>query len=212
MNKTVIFGTAAILGVSTLMHVSTAANLAKIDIHYERGLDAEFEADYHTARAEFEAAMSVAKAEEVPDAYISAITFNLGRMMGYTCDFDLAEDYLKEALALERYLDHRSQPNMTKRLSELARLSYDMGKFAESAAYYEDAILVLEELGISKVDPIGYANYLSDYAAVLDQIERLEDSSSIRDKSERLIRKNPKREAEFTPISYSTVCNGEDAR
>ncbi len=105
--------------------------------------------------------------------------YSYGRMVGYTCDFPEAEKLLVEALSLEETLPGPDRRNVTKRLSELARLSFDLEKFQESASYYERAIPIMDAVMLSE-DSIGYALYLNDYAQALDRIGEVRKSNEVR--------------------------------
>jgi tetratricopeptide (TPR) repeat protein len=173
--------------------------------HFDAGLIAEHRGDYAQARHHFEAALEQAEIGGLPQDYMSAVTYNLGRMVGYTCDFEEADRLLREALRLEQALRYPDQGMVAKRLSELARLSYDSGRVEDSVNYYERAIPILEQLGIARIDPIGYAMFLDDYALAMEAAGNAADR--VREKAAFLRDLNPGKQAEFAPVHYRSVCN-----
>ena len=144
-----------------------------------------------------------------PQNAISAATYNLGRMTGLTCNFPLAEQFLQEALNVEEQLPSPEPGNITKRLGELANISFALGKFEQSAAFYERAVPRLEQLGIIQDDPIGYALYLDGYANALDKARQATKSAEIRRRAISIREQSPLNTARFTPVYYHTVCSGK---
>ena len=100
-------------------------------------------------------------------------------MTGYVCEYAQAEALLVESLRLEETLGSPSPANLTKRLSELARLTYDEGKYGDAVGYYERAVPRLERMGVQQSDPLGYAAFLEDYVNSLKRVGRQEDATSI---------------------------------
>jgi tetratricopeptide (TPR) repeat protein len=173
--------------------------------HFDAGLRAEHRGNYTQARDHFEAALAQARIGGLPQDYISAATYNLGRMVGYTCDFAEADRLLRNALQLEETLQYPDRGMITKRLSELARLAYDTGRVSESVSYYERAIPILEELEIARIDPIGYAILLEDYALSLEAAGA--SSADVRAEAALLREMNPDKAPGFVPVYYRSVCN-----
>ena len=67
-----------------------------------------------------------------------------------------ATQMLVPSMSTSTALAEPNDANITMRLSELARLSYDMGDYQESADYFGQADEFLEQLSIESSDPIGY--------------------------------------------------------
>ena len=183
-----------------------------VDRYIESGVEHESAGDYVSARDSFEQALEFAKSSGAPVSYVSAALYNLGRMYGYTCDLAAAERYLVEALDAERALDEPDGGNITKRLSELARLSFDMGKYRRSADFYAEAVGYLDQTAIANEDPIGYADYLSAYAVVSDETGAADTARDMRKRAAGLHSENEGRTADFVPVEYRDVCGDQIAR
>jgi tetratricopeptide (TPR) repeat protein len=196
-------------GVLGLVFVLTACvpaiNQVNADRYYELGLQAEAARNWRSARQAYSRALANAKSSGAPVAYVSAVTYNLGRMTGYTCNYDEAEQLLLDALALEEKVLPINASNMTKRWSELGRLNYDQGKFKTAAIWYSKAIPELERLGVSSSDPIGFARFIEDHA---DALDKAGDSSATlwRERASTLRKANSSRSANFLPTYYRDVC------
>jgi tetratricopeptide (TPR) repeat protein len=200
---------AMLLGIAAcvvLAGCASAINLKTADDYFQAGLQAEQAGDYPRSREAFRRALINAKMGDVPPAFVSAVTYNLGRMTGYTCDFVQAEQLLLESLKLEQALPAPGPINITKRLAELARLYQDLQRHDESASFYARGVPELERLGILELDPIGYALYLDDYAKVLSQAGQAAKASEVAARAAGLRAKHPERRAGFVPLHFSSVC------
>ena len=184
----------------------SAINQTNAERYYAIGLDAEAAGNFAGAREAFKRAFINARSAGASPEYMSAVVYNLGRMYGYTCDYAGAELLLKDALDSERSLQHPTPGNITKRLSELARLTYDMQKYQDSVSYYDQAVPLLEELGMAEDDPVGYGRYLEMFAAALAQSGDRPRAESMRAKATKLLSEHPSQRAQFTPVLYSEVC------
>jgi tetratricopeptide (TPR) repeat protein len=185
---------------------ATEINYKNAQKYYEVGLSAEAVRNWSGAHEAFRRSLINARSAGAPQAFVSAATYNLGRMAGYICDYAQAEKLLLESLALERGLKMPDPGNITKRLSELARLYQDQGRFREAAAFYAQAVPELDRLGVSERDPIGYARYLEDYAESLAASGQVAEVVPIAARASELRTKHVTREASFTPIRYKEIC------
>ena len=183
-----------------------AADRRTADRIYDQGLRAESAGDYAGAREAFDRVLNEARAAGLGPEYVSAATYDLARMTGYTCDFVRAKELLLEALTLEQALPAPGPGNVTKRLSELARLSYDQGNFAESAAYYERVVPELERLGVLKLDPNGFANFLDDHALAISRSGNEQRADTIRAKASEVRSRNAGVPVRFRPVYYRDAC------
>lgn len=194
------------LAVLMLAGCATDINLKNAQRYYELGLRADAVRDYPSAREAFHRSFVNAQSGGATPAFISAVTYNLGRMSGYACDYPPAETLLLEALQLEQGLSSPEPANITKRLSELARLMYAQGKFKEASAFYERAVVVLDRLGVAEDDPIGIAVFLENYASALQKGGDAAAAREILVRASALRAKHVGRSAKFTPVYYQDVC------
>jgi hypothetical protein len=132
-------------------------------------------------------------------------TYELGRMTGYTCDYAEAETLLREALRLSELMEERFS-HRTAILSELARLTYDQGKLADSASFYEREIERLGRFQHVDRDPIGLANFVNDYAIVIERTGNVEVATQVQVRSDSILMNTAGRPALFTPLHYRDVC------
>lgn len=194
------------LAASSASALVGSINLKNAEKYYMLGLQLESRKDWSGAREAYSRALVNERSGGAPAALVSATLFNLGRMIGYTCDFPSAEESLQESLKTERALPNPGEANVTKRLSELARLTFDMGKFGDSVAYYREAVPSLEQLGVASKDPIGFATYLDAFAASLEASGEGADAAKVRERAAKLRSDNPGKSAGFVPVEYRDVC------
>ena len=178
-------------------------NRANAEKYHEWGSQAELTGDFSLAEQNYSRALWNARMGNVPRSGISLVTYNLGRVKGYLCKYDEAEQLLLEALQLEEQESGADSGLTSMRLFELARLSAARNRFDEAHQYYSRAIPVVRELDIESVDPIGFANVLSDFAKVLESLDQESAAEDAARESEQLIAAHPGRQAEFTPRPYN---------
>ncbi|WBY02410.1 hypothetical protein PE066_02425 [Ramlibacter tataouinensis] len=196
----------ALFGLAAIVSHALAADRQEAFRLYDLALRHEFAREYKEARAQFEASLASARAAGLGPSFESAATYNLARMVGYTCDFERANELLLEALELEQGLPRPNPGNLTKRVSELARLSFDRGQFAESATYYEQVIPELVRLGVLRQDPIGFAALLDDYALAESRAGNEASAQEARARSASIRSENPGKNAQFVPVHYREAC------
>lgn len=143
----------------------STSNMARF---HDAGLRAELARDYQTAEENYERALVWAGTEKVPPALLSLNLYNLGRMKGHGCKFDEARELLLTSLALEETAAPVSV-QVTSRLFELARLSYDRNRYAEALPFYAQAIPLVRQLKLENEDPLAFTDALQDYATALRQ-------------------------------------------
>ncbi len=184
---------------------ASSINHVNADRYYELALQAEANGNWAGARQAYSRALVNARLGGAQVGYVSAVTYNLGRMVGYECDYDEAERLLLEALSLEERVTPANTANLTKRWSELARLSFDQGKYKSSADWYAKAIPELERLGVLASDPIGFARYIEDYSDALDKASDVA-ATTWRKRASDLRNSNPTKSASFLPTYYRDRC------
>ena len=197
--------------VAVLASCAPQLNQYNADRYYDLGLEKEFSGDYAGAREAFRRALINAKSGKAQPSYVSAVLYNLGRMHGYTCDFESSDRLIVESLFAERALESPDPANITKRLSELARLSFDRQYFEQSTKYYSEVIPMLEKLGVLEDDPVGYAYFLEGYSNALERLGSTGAASEVYDRAKSLRTDNSGITAKFIPLEYRDVCSGSAA-
>ena len=203
MTKTVLISICVAFALSACV---SAINQKSADRYYEAGLQAESAKNWPLARQNYSRALVNARSGGAGMDYVSAVTYNLGRVTGYSCDYAQAESLLIESLALEQALPKPSVGNLMKRWSELGRLNFDQGKFKESAAWLSQAMSELERLNVPADDPIGFARFLEDAALAFEKSSGVSQAATLRSRADVLRIANPQRSANFLPTYYRDVC------
>jgi tetratricopeptide (TPR) repeat protein len=174
--------------------------------YYDLSLQAEAQRNWAGAYEGYRRALINYRSAGAPVAYISAATYNMGRMAGYTCKYKEAEQLLIESVSLEEQSSRPDPGNLTKRWSELARLYEAQEKFGEAAAYYSRAVPELERLGAPRSDPIGFADYLNAYAAALQASGKPGAALQTAQRATDLRTSSPTSIARFVPVTYKSIC------
>ncbi len=186
----------------TLCGCVSDINKKEANIHFEAARRFEFQKDFVSAREQYGKALIDARLAGADQTTISMLTYNYGRMSGYTCHFDEAEQMLLQALELEKGSTGPESSIYSMRLFELARLNYDRGQFDKSAKYYSQGIPIVEQLGVATSDPIGLANALREYGSALSNIGRTSAAAEALQNARRLEDANPGKKPGIVPERY----------
>lgn len=178
--------------------------------YHDLGMTAERSADYQLARHYYEMALDDAKKGHGDSGGISMVTYNLGRVTGYLCNYDKAHKLLTEALVMEEKVTGPKSGITSMRLFELARLHYDQRQYEYSLRYFERGIPIAEALDAEGRDPIAFANVLAEYADALEKTNHTDQASGVRNKAALLREKNHGKSARFVPVRYYQYCNRKD--
>jgi len=158
--------------------------------------------DWDTARRAFARAVVHAEQARVSPKIRAILTYEYGRMLGITCFFELAESELN----LAHDLDRQAGNSLRFTLSELARLNVDQQKFPAAIAYFERALAVMEQEGLSVHAPTGYADFLEEYAAALSATGRDADATVVAQKISAIRQANPGGESATDRTPYGKFC------
>ena len=181
-------------------------NLRTAQHYYQQGQQAEARKDYQAARIAYSRALLNAKLGEAPPAATSMLTYNLGRMEGYACNFSEAERLILDALAQEEKLSGPSSGLTSMRLLELARLNFDRGLYSQSLTYFERGVSAVEKLDIESSDPSGFALVLDDWAKALKESGEEEKAQGVLKRATSIRDRNPGKRPGFVPARYSPSC------
>lgn len=176
--------------------------------YHDAGLAAEQAGDFKTAERDYFRALINFRDGDLPESYLSMELYNLGRMEGYNCKYGDAKAHLLDALDREERLSGPESSLTTKRLFELARLSYDRGEYADAAIYYGRGIPAVRKLGIEKTDPLTLANALDEYATALRYAGRSEkEAKASVSAADALRASHPGEEAKYNFVRYTRRCD-----
>ncbi|KHK55792.1 hypothetical protein PI87_12300 [Ralstonia sp. A12] len=153
----------ALLMVVLLAGCASAVEERVSNNYMVQGAAAQARGDWDTARRAYARATVNADQARLPAGRRAILHYEYGRSLGVTCFFDQSEQELNAAYELDK---QAGQP-LYLSLIELARLSLDQQKFAQSVAYFERALPELDKAGAASSAPAGYADVLDEYAKAL---------------------------------------------
>ena len=153
----------ALLVVVLLAGCASAVEERISNNYMAQGAAAQARGDWDTARRAYARASVNADQAGLPAGRRGILHYEYGRSLGVTCFFDQSEHELNAAYELDK---QAGQP-LYLSLVELARLSLDQKKFAQSVEYFECALPELDKDGAASRAPAGYADILDEYAKAL---------------------------------------------
>lgn len=195
-------------GVPLLTGQSLAAardeNLAAMQRYAKNGFSAAQRGDWDKAREGFGKAVESAEKSDATDRRTMAVLyFEYGRALGVSCQFEEANLYLERA----RAADEAAGGPVHMSLVELARLKRAEHAFEEAELHYRTVMPMLAKQSIPTVDPIGYAEFLEEYADVLRQIGKGGNAVPLDLESQELRVRNPGKSSQVNVTPYGEHCN-----
>ena len=174
--------------------------------YYDAGMRAELIRDFPQAEEYYERALVWAGTERVPPAMLSLTLYNLGRMKGHGCKFDDARELLLTSLALEESTSGPASSQISRRLFELARLSYDRRQYAQALPYYAQGIAMVRRLKLEEEDPLAFTDALQEYATGLRQTGELRMADEIGAEAGLWRARHPDARPQYLIVRYSPTC------
>lgn len=165
---------------------SNPINLKNAQNYYDAGQLAMRNGDWELARINFSKAVINSQLGNAPDRSRSMTLYEYARAAGVTCFYDEADKYLRQALELDR----ASNGPIYYPLIELARLNLDQGKFSEAVPYFKEVDPIFLEIDVIKKDPVGYADFLDEYATALKGAELQTEVVKIREREKDIRARN----------------------
>ena len=179
-------------------------NLAAMQRYAKSGFSAAQRGDWDKAREGFEKAVESAEKSDAADQRTMAVLYlEYGRALGVGCQFIAARNYLEKALAADEAVGgpvHMSHV-------ELARLNRAENSFEEAEMHYRTAMPMLAKQSIPTLDPIGYAEFLDEYADVLRRIGKEGNAVPLDLESSELRSRNPGKTSQVSVTPYGERCN-----
>ncbi len=197
-----------------LLILSTGCIAAPINrynaaLYHDQGLLAEKNDDFLAAKKCYDRALMYMRMGSAPKAGISMGAYNLGRVAGYLCDFDIAEQLLLESLRLQEAVPSSDDPDhaiLSMRFFEIARFYYDLGRYKEAIPYLERGIPIAESLDVESIDPIAYANVLDEYVIALKQTNDFDRAQEIEAKAGKIRSSHAGQNPVLIPRRYNQNC------
>src|SRR5437899_2980499 len=138
--------------------------------HFTLGLSHLEAHRYHDAEKQFGRAYTYTVLGRLGAYWEAASLYNYGIALGHQAKFRDAEDAMKRALGLDETSAPPEPRLRPKRLFELARLYQAWGKDELARDCYKEAMPLAGQQDVEKIDPIGFAVVLEDYAALLEKM------------------------------------------
>lgn len=191
-----------VLGFAVFFAACAGGPSSDLKDNYRQALKLQSAGQWKESIPHFEKALELAQKQEINAAKLTGLHFEYGRALGVTCAFAESESQLTTALELDRQY---SGPVFMDQI-ELARLNFDQKKFPAAIPFFERGFSMLDRLGVSFEDPIGYANLLDEYAQALERTGQLSKARNLRSQSSDLRRKYPKIPAKTQRTPYGKFC------
>lgn len=139
---------------------------------------------------------------KAPPQALAILWYEYGRASGVICDWAEAEVGLTKAYELDKVTN---VPTFMS-LVELARMNFDRQQYREALTYFDRALPEFEKQSPDTNDPVGYADFLDEYAISLDNVGRSVEAKKHLARSAELRRTYPNREARTERTPYGTQC------
>lgn len=158
--------------------------------------------DWTAAREHWRRAVINAKLAHMSDRALAVAHYEYGRASGVVCEWAEAELGLKEAYRL----DAAAGGPAYKAAYELGRLNYDRKQYRSAVEQFLQAKTEFDKLQAETKDPVGYADFLDEYAVALEQTGRAEQAQPLRSKSLELRKTFSGKTAHTEKTPYGTQC------
>jgi tetratricopeptide (TPR) repeat protein len=159
--------------------------------------------NWAASRENWKRALINAKLAHMDDHALAVANYEYGRASGVLCDWTEAEFGLKEAYRL----DSQSGGTVFKDTYELGRMNFDRKQFAAAIEYFSQVKTAFDAVQAETRDPLGYADFLDEYAASLEQTGKGDAAKPLRARSTELRKTFPNRDSHTEKTPYGTQCN-----
>lgn len=194
---TLLIGPVVVLfGCANAINSKTSQNYA------QSGYQAIQAGDWKSARQQFGRAIVNAELGGEPPRQLAVLKYEYGRASGVVCEWDSAERALADALRL----DTESGGPRFMSAYELGRMHFDRKQFAKAKPYYEMVYLDFGKIGAETKDPLGYAEFLEEFASVLDESGAPQESSRYRERAAKIRETFPTGRSHTEKTPYGTQC------
>lgn len=153
--------------VMPLMLTGCALNAYEASRHFDYAEQAEKAGDYKLARQQYNRAFADCQMGLLGPADEASCAYAWSRVTGYLGLYADAEKGFKDVLTLIDKAHGKADGLRAPTLCELARLLHDTDQHQKAIPVYERALAELEKTSVAKDDPIGFADFLDDYASSL---------------------------------------------
>lgn len=158
--------------------------------------------DWFNARMYFGRAIQNAKMGGADSKALAVLWYEYGRSSGVICDWPEAEHGLNEAYKL----DTETGGPAYMSLYEFGRMNYDRKQYAKAVEYFSRVKTEFDKLQADTKDPLGYADYLEEYASALEKTGDTAEAKKHRARAADLLKAFPAGDAHTEKTPYGTQC------
>jgi tetratricopeptide (TPR) repeat protein len=173
------------------------------DPHGRAAARANSVGDWRLAQKEWHLAIDDAIPAHATATELYAVAlYEYGRASGVLCQWSEAERSLKEAVEL----DQKLHGPVYMSTYELALLYLEQGQGAAARPYFERTDYEMLTLGADRKAPVGYAEFLDEYASALDLAASHDDADAKRSRAKQIREAFPRGHSITDRTPYGTLC------
>jgi tetratricopeptide (TPR) repeat protein len=150
----------------------------------------------------FARAITNAELAGAPEKGLAVLWYEYGRSSGVICDWEESEKGLNMAFEL----DSRTGGPDYMALYELARMNHDREMYPEAIEYFQRAYSKIQEDQADTKDPIGYADFLDEFAYLLEHTGQNDMVPQLSARSERIRAAFKGKDSHTEKTPYGTEC------
>lgn len=189
--------------IAMLSGCATTSGEYSRDPHGRAAAQANSAGDWRTAQKEWHLAIDDAIPARATSTELYAIAlYEYGRASGVLCQWSEAERSLREAVDL----DQRLHGPVYMSTYELALLYLDQGQAATARPYFERTDYEMLAIGADRKAPVGYADFLDEYADALDLGASHEEAEAKRLRAKQIREAFPHGHSITDRTPYGTLC------
>ena len=177
-------------------------NKHSANIQMNAGYEAIEAGDWYAAKENFGRAVRNGELANANQRDLSVAYYEYGRSSGVVCDWEGAEFGLKKSLELDR--KHSGAKYFP--LIELGRMYLDREDYDEALVYFSEVAPLFEEMNADTIDPLGFADFLDEYAEVIEKSDFDGQEDQYKARAAELRRTFPSGEARSERTPYGSAC------
>lgn len=181
---------------------SCAINEQTAHNYANAGAGASQRGDWTAAREYWRRAVINAKLAHMDNRALAVGYYEYGRASGVVCEWAEAEFGLKEAYRL----DTAGGGPAYMAAYELGRMRFDQKQYGKAADQFARVTIDFDRLQADTKDPVGYADFLDEYAVALEQTGKVREAQPLRARSLELRKAFPGRTSHTEKTPYGTQC------
>ena len=197
MVRTIVVVILACIGLT-----SCAINEVTAHRYANAAVSASESGDWITARENWRRAYINAKLAHMDNKALAVALYEYGRASGVVCEWEEAESSLKETYRLGTSTDDLSYMSVY----ELGRMNYDRKRYADAVEQFSKVKVFFDMTEADTKDPLGYADYLDEYAIALEQTGKPSEAQPLRSRSMELRKTFVGKNSHTEKTPYGTMC------